>query len=469
MAVRAAVARRAGRGVRCARAAAAVLLTGATLATAPAALADGTGGTSGGTSGADGLGAVPSWPPHGSAVHGSPGTTGAPRLAPGHVYRDAIQPGETRHYAVRLDATSWDYLSAFALPATGAKVTFDDGLHLVLTRSGGYQCGEVQLNFPDRDAAHPVGDYLTRSPTGPCGRAGTFDLAVTRTTGGDHHSWRLELLDTREPGLSADALSPAPLASARPTGSPSVPGGDATRPAHGATSLDDAAPVGDGVWSDRLRPGQALFYAVHVGWGQRLAVRADFGAWQGTAVVPFVVDGIRVELYNPARGYVTSGAESYHGDAASAGLQTVPVAWGNRTVPLDGLNQARLAGDYVVEVSLSPDLASAIHDPLPFTLRVAVTGHRQAAPPYAGGSKAAVPGSGDSGTNGTSGASGTSGSGADAGTNGGKGDGTTASAGSGRAAAGLSSRRLSGIAALALGGALVLWMAGWTAVARRRA
>jgi hypothetical protein len=295
---------------------------------------------------------------------------------------------------------------------------------------------------------------------------------VTRTTGGDHHSWRLELLDTREPGLSADALSPAPLASARPTGSPSVPGGDATRPAHGATSLDDAAPVGDGVWSDRLRPGQALFYAVHVGWGQRLAVRADFGAWQGTAVVPFVVDGIRVELYNPARGYVTSGAESYHGDAASAGLQTVPVAWGNRTVPLDGLNQARLAGDYVVEVSLSPDLASAIHDPLPFTLRVAVTGHRQAAPPYAGGSKAAVPGSGDSGTNGTSGtsgASGASGSGTDAGANGGKGDGTTASAGSGRAAAGLSSRRLSGIAALALGGALVLWMAGWTAVARRRA
>jgi hypothetical protein len=333
----------------------------------------------------------------------------------------------------------------------------------VLTRSGGYQCGEAQLNFPDRDAAHPVGDYVTRSPTGPCGRAGTFDLAVTRSsTGGDRHSWRLELLDTREPGLSADALSPAPLASARPTASPSVPGGDAARPAHGATSLDDAARVGDGVWSDRLRPGQALFYAVHVGWGQRLAARADFGAWQGSAVLPFVVDAIRVELYNPARGYVTSDADSYHGDAASAGVQTVPVAWGNRGVPLDGVTQARLAGDYVVEVSLSPDLASALHDPLPFTLRVAVTGHRQAAPPYAGGAKAAVPGSGGSAG---SGANGTPGSGA----NGGTGTGTTASAGTDRAAAGLSSRRLSGMAALALGGVLVLWMAGWAAVARRRA
>jgi hypothetical protein len=448
MAVRAAVAGRAGRGlrrVRCLRAAAAALLAGAALATAPAAAH------------ADGAAPVPSWSPSGTEVHGSSATSGAPRLDPGHVYRDAIAPGETRHYALRLDGTSWDYVSAFALPATGARVTFNDGLRLVLTRSDSYQCGQSQVGFSDRDAARPVGDYVARSPTGPCGRAGTYDLAVTRVSGGDHGSWRLELLDTTEPGLASGALSPAPLASARPSGTPSVPAGGATRAVHGAASLDDAAPVGAGVWSDSARPGQSRFYAVHLDWGQRLAVRADFGAWQGSTAVPFVVDGVRVDLYNPARGYVTSGAGSYHGTAASAALQTVPVGWGNRDVLLGGVTQTRLAGDYVVEVSVNPDLGSAIRDPLPFTLRVAVTGRKQAPPPYAGGAKAAAP-------------SGPAGSGTGPGAKGATGGGTTASAaGAEDRAAGLSSRRLSGIAALGLGGVLVLWMAGWAAVARRRA
>ena len=53
--------------------------------------------------------------------------------------------------------------------------------------------------------------------------------------------------------------------------------GEARRRAGGA-GFAEAAPLGEGVWRDDIRPGQTLFYKVPVGWGRQFNATAELGS-----------------------------------------------------------------------------------------------------------------------------------------------------------------------------------------------
>ncbi|WP_203182211.1 hypothetical protein [Streptomyces pratensis] len=93
----------------------------------------------------------------------------------------------------------------------------------------------------------------------------------------------------------------------------------------GGTGFNDAAAVDEGTWRDDLQPGDSRFYKVPVAWGQQLFLRAQLanGPTDGTS---FTVKGLRLALYNTARGPVSDKSIGYRGAPVGVGLGTAQAA-----------------------------------------------------------------------------------------------------------------------------------------------
>jgi hypothetical protein len=386
---------------------------------------------------------VPRWRPFGAGVDGATDASHAPALEVDRLYRDRVGPGETKAYKVRLDGASSAYLSAFAVPGTGTSVGPLDGIKLELKSADDTLCDSYQAMFGARDAARPVGGYVSRGAgtDAQCRRAGWFVLWVTRNSASVSGSgnWPLEIRYASEPGLIPGAAQPRP-ASGYSTASPTPLAGDSAV-VDGGAGLDDAVALRTGVWNDSVRPGQTLFYRVRADWGQRVALVADFGESGKDAEQTFGVSIARVEMFNPMRGYVGEDTASYTGQRASAWLRTAPVSYGNRMDGRRAVAAARMAGWYYLAVSVDAKAAEFVKGAVPLTLRIDVTGKPVSGPAYAGVSSAGAHGGGGS-------------SGADSG-----------GISRGTRSTGL---RILGFAAVGTGTLLVLSLILWTAVTRRQ-
>ncbi|MFI0895320.1 hypothetical protein [Streptomyces sp. NPDC020983] len=429
-----------------ARRAAGALAVGALLVLGP--LHAGPARADSGTPAAPGTPAT--WQPQGTRLAGAATTADAPAMTPGVTYRDTIAPGETRFYGLALDATSSAYASAFALPAPGGRVAFDDGIELTLLSADGDHCDQASAHFGTDDGVRPVGTAVSRTIAGDgsCQEANQYTLSVHRTSDGasDPAPWTLELRSVLEPPLRAgasvghapgtdpdDAATPTPLTVGTP------------RPAAGGTSPETAAAVRTGIWKDRVLPGETRFYEIPVDWGQQATVFADFSNAEVTDDSDFTSGGVRLAVLNPVRALVDDSDHSYDGTPTSLHEQLAPVSYANRTADDSEVSAVRFAGWYYLAVTVHPDVATFVRGAVPVTLRVQVSGGAQSPPPYSGDPRAA-------------------GIGIDA-HDVSSADGTARSPAAGGS---VSARRFVGFAALGAGTVLVLALGVWTIVARRR-
>ncbi|WP_328537809.1 hypothetical protein [Streptomyces sp. NBC_00344] len=328
--------------------------------------------------------------PHAKTVAGAAVSTEAKQLAAGSVYRSSIRPGQQLYYQVNLDATSNAYVSAVAVPRLGpeTKVAYGDGIKVTLQDPRGGTCGyDEDAVFGAAEYPRPVAAYASRTVGTAgvfCRAAGPYYVLIERETksASTQENWDLEIRFDTEPGLKSGVNTPTAAPTSWPSASPVPPAGASER-TRGGTGFNDAAGLDTGVWEDRITPGQTLFYRVPVGWGQQLFATTDLGSSSGDG---FVASALTVRLYNPVRGGVATGGTAYDGKPKSAALEPIaPVAYENRFSTSEDVRGARMAGDYYLAVSLSPDVAKEFgQKKYGVTLRMRVKGAKRSAPVYEG-------------------------------------------------------------------------------------
>lgn len=386
-------------------------------------------------------------------VEGSGSSTVAPELrVDGTPYRSSVALADgALYYRLELTAREDTYVSAVAIPPAGSAVEYADGVRLTLQDREGNRCDTADATLGAAAYPRPLGVLVERSVRAGsvrCQEAGTYYLVVDRRTGRKPGAerWDLDLRAFAEPPLRD------PPATGTPAPQPSVslppPGGTPLRRPGGTgfAMSGREGEVGEGVWRDTLRPGTTRFYRLPLNWGEQVSVAVELGSAVASGTGrPFVSSALSVSLSNPARAQVVSDGVTYTGRPVSAELDPgAPVAYENRFVARRGQNAMRFPGTYYVAVSLSPELAGAFGDgPLGVTLRIAVRDRDATARPpvYAGDPgifRATREDRASAGPEGTGGARG-------------------------------AKWRLLSVGGFGMGTALVLWMAGWALLARRRA
>ncbi|MFW6692565.1 hypothetical protein [Streptomyces sp. MAR4 CNX-425] len=329
-------------------------------------------------------------------VEGSASSANGGRLAAGKTYTDAIGPEEQLYYSVTLDAKSTAWVSAVAVPRPGTKVDGNDGIELALAAKDGTPCGMTsRVEFDEDNAARPIANHVRRliQPDGECQQAGVYDFTVTRegeATGGPE-DWVLELRFMEEPPLAKAASTTPPEPESLPTEQPPPPTAKA-EPRTGGTGFNDAVGIDQGVWSDRIKPGDTHFYRVPLDWGQQLFLTAEFGTTRVTDPSDYASRGVGLDFYDPARGHVGSYAQSYYGDEpAAAPLGAPPIAYENRYQRyLPGIGNTGVAGWYYLAVTVTDEVGEfTAGGGVPVVLRTTVTGEPKEGPVYDGDAAAA--------------------------------------------------------------------------------
>ncbi|MEV0846069.1 hypothetical protein AB0J21_09365 [Streptomyces sp. NPDC049954] len=386
-------------------------------------------------------------------VEGRSSSTEAPELrADGTPYRSSVALVDgALYYRLELTAREDTYVSAVAIPGAGSPVEYADGVRLTLQDREGNRCDTADATLGAAAYPRPLGvsvERAVRAGSVRCQEAGTYYLVVERRAGRTPGAepWDLDVRAFAEPPLrdAPATATPAP----QPSVSLPPPGGTPVRRPGGTgfAMSGTEGEVGEGVWRDTLRPGTTRFYRLPLDWGEQVSVTAELGSAVASGTGrPFVSSALTVSLSNPARAQAVSDGVTYTGRPVSAELDPgAPVAYENRFVARRAQNAMRFPGTYYVAVSLSPELAGAFGDgPLGVTLRIAVrdSGATGRTPVYAGDPGIFRAGGGD-----------------------------RASAGAeGTGAAGGTKWRLLSVGGFGTGTALVLWMAGWALLARRRA
>ncbi|WP_073756503.1 hypothetical protein [Streptomyces sp. CB03234] len=378
-------------------------------------------------------------------IRGAASTSEAPRLDAGGTYKDAIKGGAKLVYRLDLDAKTNAYVSAVAVPEPGSKVGSSDSLKVALQDRNGYDCSSNETRFGAAEFPRPVAAYAHRTlnrDRSSCQEAGRYYVVIERGSraASTPDAWDLEIRHQLEPGLRTEGPTAAP--ENWPSASPPAVAGEPRERAGGA-SFHDATGLSEGEWTDRIEPGQSLFYRVPVNWGQQLFAGADLGSTSGRG---FVGSALAVTLYNPMQGVVgSSESVTYDGKQKSADLDPMPpVKYENRFDSGSSFVNTRFAGWYYLRVSLSPKVGEEFgKKPYGLTLRVSVEGTPQAAPAYDGpaGIFAVTEADEDAAANGQSGPE----------------------------AAKSGTMKLVGAAGIGAGAVLVLGLGAWTLLARRRA
>ncbi|MPY42191.1 hypothetical protein FNH04_20450 [Streptomyces phyllanthi] len=433
-------------------------------------------------------------------VEGTPATTGSVRLAPGQAYRSSLGEDGKLYYRLELDDSSHAYVSVTAVPKPGTTVASTEGVKVSLQDADNHRCSSETSRFGPTRSPRPVTAWASReigSDPYMCQGAGTYYVVVERVgtvtssrgsegqeTEGSQGSpdegsaWALELGYVLEPPLKQTGSTKAPETwnSASPQGI----SGDAER-RKGGTSFATASPVAQGVWEapGGIRPGGTLYYKVPVDWGQQLYVTAELGSASSDSD-GFVGSALVMSLYNPVRGFADDVTSGYDGSQRSVDLKPLPpVRYTNRFALSNEMSAMRFAGWYYLAVHLGAPVADRFGDgPFGLTLRVRVAGTAAEGPGYLGASEPQGvfevtdedwetaergPESGAEVDEG-SGYSGGGESGGTAGSGGSQASGSTQGL-----AAHDTSLKLVAVGGIGTGSVLVLGLALWTVMARRRA
>ncbi|WP_258036569.1 hypothetical protein [Streptomyces sp. SM10] len=329
-------------------------------------------------------------------VTGAESSVDGPELERAKIYSDTIAPGQKKYYRVRLDDASNAFVSTVLAPPPGSTSAILDGIQVSLASTDGTPCSSSPASYFGGDTTRPIAAYASRrikNSSSPCQEAGDYlyTVAWAGTKSGGGAKWPIELTYMAEPGLKPGAAEPE-----APTGwsskAPS-PGGGTPQKVEGGTGFNDAAAVDDGAWRDDIRPGESRFYKVPVAWGQQLFLRAQLANATSSASV-FTANGLRLALYNTARGPVADKSAGYTGAPTGVELGTAPAAYANRFAgDSDDASAMRFQGWYYVQVTLDAKVPSTV----PMTLDVGIEGAAQQGPAYDGDASAAGFGLGDAG------------------------------------------------------------------------
>lgn len=340
--------------------------------------------------GPSGLGSTPgpyAFSEQAVAVDGARTSMDSVRLTPGSTYKSSLARGAKLYYQLQLDARETVYVSATAVPALDAKVAYGDGLEVSLQDTNGNNCNSGDARFGTSQSPRPISAWAVRA-VGPaenrCKVAGTYYVVVERNSdpGSSTETWGTELRVVSEPGVAKNVPTTPPESwnSASP-----VPPGGTRKERRGGTGFNDARALGSGVWGDRIKPGQTLFYRVPVDWGQQLSASAELGSASGGGG-EYVTSALVMSLSNPVRARIDDAITAYDGQQKSSTLDpAAPVAHENRYSPVDGVAGTRFAGWYYLSVHLNPRVARQFgKGALDLTLRVNVDGAAKAGPAYVG-------------------------------------------------------------------------------------
>ncbi|MGA5187933.1 hypothetical protein ACPCSL_15210 [Streptomyces griseoincarnatus] len=323
-------------------------------------------------------------------IEGAGSTADAVELEPGRTYRSTLPPDAKVFFRLELDDTETVYASATAVPPPGTGVAVADGVKVTVEDADGRSCDGDTAIFRAPGSPHPVAAWAMReiSPRRSlCAEAGTYYVTVARASpdarGASPDPWELELHTVSEPGTKTPDGTAAP--GAWDSATPAPVQGTAQRRSGGA-GFAQAAPLGEGVWRDDIRPGQTLFYQVPVDWGRQLHATAELGS-SGTDASRYVASALTLDVYNPVRGHVEDLSVGYNGGQKSKALKPLPpVAYENRYASGQQVSAVRFAGAYYLVAHLSPEVAEDYGDgPVPLTLRVRLGGAARNGPDYAGG------------------------------------------------------------------------------------
>lgn len=327
-------------------------------------------------------------------IKGAASSGDGPDIEPG-IYTDSIARGEKKFYSVSLDGKSSAFLSAVAAPEPGAKVqSVGEGLKISLETVGGSACdGGSQPDFGSGGTAYPIADYATRiiGAEDECQKAGPYLFSVERegSATSDPSRWPLEIRFMSEPGLTG-SLPSEPADNGAEDEPPAPVTGSAKKDAHGGNGFNDAGAVSRGVWKDRIEPGATRFYRVPVDWGQRLMAAVELGSAKSPGEYPETIfNGLGLTAYNPARGQLDDDQfVQYRPDQSAQAVSYTPVVdYGNRFA--DDGHDAPVAGWYYLAVTVSPKAAKYFKSGAPLTLRIDVEGTAEPGPEYAGDAAAA--------------------------------------------------------------------------------
>ncbi|MEU5210888.1 VWA domain-containing protein [Streptomyces sp. NPDC020742] len=339
----------------------------------------------------------------GRQVRSTASRSGAPHLDAGQ-YLDTIGPGETRTYAVDLDAVSTADFSATVAPRAGATIGLLDRLSTEITKGAEGSCGSTTEQFGQTEGATPLTAGISRVPsqsgTGTCDKAGRYWLVVKRQSapGSDAARWPLELTFHVEHPLKK-GVTPAQSEPDYGAG-----GEDATLPTTaprnvtGGTGFNDAVTLHPGVWRDKVLPAQTLWYKVPVGWGQQLRYDVEFANEPTVKGHSSITSSGGTQVYTPFRTPVGSGTGvfspqvPYNGRLASLSMGTVPVSWTNRYEGHPNVIPVHSKGDFYLAVRLGAKVSEIAENPqIGVVLRIAVLGKEKAGPEA--GAAAVKPGS----------------------------------------------------------------------------
>ncbi|MEU9600065.1 hypothetical protein AB0E06_25055 [Streptomyces sp. NPDC048109] len=382
-------------------------------------------------------------------IAGASTVTGAETLAAGSTYRSSLPRNGTLYYRLELDAASDAYVSVTAVPGSDGEVTAVDGIRVSVRDADGGSCSVHSATFGAAHSPRPVTAWGLREidpGANRCQDPGTYYVGVERTRPQDSppDDWDLEITAATEPRPRQAGATKAP--ETWDSASPEPPAGEPER-RPGGSGFAHAALVGQGAWGADIRPGQTLYYKVPVDWGRQVYATAELAGSPDAS--GYATGALRLALHNPVRAEVDDAAKGYTGRRTTVGLAPLPpVAYPNRYATAAHVGALRFAGDYYVVVHLAAQVADHF-GPGPFglTLRLRLGGTAGNGPEYAGESRpkglfevstqdrVAAPGSGG---------------------------------GSGAAADDDVAMRAVAVGGIGTGSLLLLGLAVWTVVARRR-
>ncbi|MEV3929129.1 MULTISPECIES: hypothetical protein [unclassified Streptomyces] len=320
------------------------------------------------------------------SVQGTETNADAEELKPGSVYRSSIKNGQKLYYRLELDETTDAYVSAVAVPKSGGKVAYGDGITISIRDLDDTRCSSEDAAFESAEFPRPIAAYAHRTvekDSTTCAARGTYNVLIEReskaTSSPD--AWDLELRYEAEPApKDADSL-PTEAPEDWPSASPVPPAGKQER--SGGSGFYDATSLETGEWRDTIAPGQTRFYRVPVDWGQQIFATAALS--NSKKSTEYLGNALALALDNPAHGHVDDATLSYSGAPNSVALDPLPpVAYENRYDSAADVSAMRFAGWYYLSVTLSPKVAEHYGDEgLGLTLKVKVVNDSKASP-YAG-------------------------------------------------------------------------------------
>jgi Ca-activated chloride channel homolog len=287
----------------------------------------------------------------------------------------AIEPGERAHF------------SALLLPDQSRLKAQGDpfaGIEVQLVNGQGETCSSSDRDYShSSDGGKPIVGYVrSKEYTEPgsygCFQDGTGQLFAKVQRYGEHQADQplpVELKFVVEPAVDESTLGPNADDEETPQ---SVALSATGRPVPGGGSFNEATEVeNQTVLTDSVMPNEARYYRVHVGYGQRLNVRAANGSTEDAG--PDVVD---IDVFSSVRGPVKmKGDDRLHRRPAGQTVtlnMPVSVSMDNH----DGSygNDAYLSGDYYVVVSADKYSDDRNREPYPYELAIDVSGEEQDGP-----------------------------------------------------------------------------------------